>query len=101
MSRLLSANDYSDYDPIPELLKHAYVLRTANGQLSQAKELEDCLTDLSNDDLDIKDSTVSSMLIFLNEIKSCYQNAEQSLVRLVLWLQIIIFLSFCVSSWER
>lgn len=67
-------------DPIAELLKHAFVLKVGEGNVSGGIELENLLDELlkSNSELD---STLYSVLRFLNCLKSLdAEDEEQNLV---------------------
>ncbi|XP_015591181.1 gamma-tubulin complex component 6 isoform X2 [Cephus cinctus] len=63
-------------DPIVELLKHSYHLRIRKNGISRAKNLENVLDKLNEEDID---STVCSILYFLIELRSLENKEEFSL----------------------
>lgn len=71
--------DRQDADPLTELLKHAFVLKTALGQCSRAEELES-LTDSLEESQVYEDLGTYSTLQFLVGVKSYERTEDDSLV---------------------
>lgn len=74
------------FDPIAELLKYSFVVKTSLGSLSRAAKLEDAVNQLVDDDGNC-DTIVDSTLEFLYGLKSYETVEKDDLVNFLLFLR--------------